>query len=136
MLAISWAGKYRKFFRAANAIHSSVMLRRLANVNCFNFISSDSVHWMSLVRHFTYYDHSDIIILGKLHFSGGNSMHKVVITLRITYTTFCIVFVLLLIYSVFLSSNRTTIQSEARFPLICSRDILAATLSATNPSMI
>ena len=31
-LAISWAGKYRKLFRAPNAIHSSVMLRRWDNV--------------------------------------------------------------------------------------------------------
>ena len=31
-LAISSAGKYRKFFRAPNAIHSSVMLRRWADV--------------------------------------------------------------------------------------------------------
>ena len=31
-LVISWAGKYRKFFRAQDAIHSSVMLRRWADV--------------------------------------------------------------------------------------------------------
>ena len=32
VLAISWAGKYRKFFRAPNAIHRSVMLRRWSDV--------------------------------------------------------------------------------------------------------
>jgi len=32
VLAISWAGKNRKFFRAPNAIHRSVMLRRWSDV--------------------------------------------------------------------------------------------------------
>ena len=86
-----------------------------------------------LVRHFIYYDHSDII--WQLHSSGGNSMQKAVITLWITCTTFYIIFVLLLIHSSFISSNRN-IHNEARFPLIFSCDILAATWSAIKPFTI
>ena len=90
-------------------------------------------HSARLVRHYIYYDHSDMI--WQLHFSGGNSMQYAVITLRITCTTFNIIFVLLLIHLAFISSNRTNIQNEARFPLFISRDILAATWSAAKPFM-
>ena len=80
-----------------------------------------------MVSHFIYYDHSDIIL--QLHSSGGNSMRKAVITLWITCTTFYIIVVLLLIHSAFISYNRTNIQNEVGFPLICSRDILPSSES-------
>ena len=56
-------------------------------------------------------------------------MQKAVITLWITCTTFYIIVVLLLIHSAFISYNRTNIQNEVGFPLICSRDILPSSES-------
>ena len=91
-------------------------------------------HRARLVRHVIYYDHSDII--WQLHSSGGSTMQKAVITLRIACTTFYIIFALLLIHSAFMSSNITNIKNEARCPLFVSRDILAATWSAAKPFTI
>ena len=64
------------------------------------------------------------------------SIQKTVIILWITCTTVYIIFVLLLIQSAFISSNRTNIQNEARFTPICSCDIFTATWSAAKPFTI
>ena len=47
-LAILWAGKYRKFFQAPNAIHSSVILRHWADVTARTTTSVSTV-WMGIL---------------------------------------------------------------------------------------
>ena len=47
--AISWAGKYRKFFPAPMAIHSSVMLRRWADATARTITSMSTVRMDTLL---------------------------------------------------------------------------------------
>ena len=54
VLAISWAGRYRKFFRAPNAIHSSVMLRSWAvstvRLGILSYPCFTASSWWSRIR--------------------------------------------------------------------------------------